>query len=454
MSLYYRNLIQNAGLLDMYPNAAVAYSLRKLRDGYSGYAIKVRRSFDSEVQDIGFKSSGDLDTTSLNNFFGNNIILQSENFSVTPWLRGNSIVTTGTTILSPNGVDYANKLDENTVLASHIVTQACTLTINRTYFLSIYLRAGERDIVDVVSGIDNTSRVARLNLTTGTIDSTTFVNGGTLTSVGSGWYKFEVTVTSAVTSIPTGLQVRLTNGLTQTYSGTTGWGCYIWGAQVSGYIDSVVPYFKTTAVSAASAFIETWYDQSTNGNNASQTAGGNQAQLVANGQIIRDTTTGKPTTTWSSDRYALVTGINPNTRYLSIGVVNRTSNSTNNIIHIGQTGFGGVNGQQPFFWVATTGNVRSDMYSIVIHGTNTSTGPFITTSEKNVSDLKTAYLNGMALATTATEPPFAGTGMDTFGRAGGIFTTCQYAEYIYWNSEQSTYRSAIETAINNYYNIY
>lgn len=452
MSLYYRNLIQNAGLLDIYPNAAVAYSLRKLRDGYSGYAISVRRFVDNAVQDIGFKSSGDLDTTSLNNFFGNNIILQSENFSATTWLKVGSTVSTGV-IPAPVGGGNADKLEETAVNSAHQVTQACTLTINRTYFLSIYLKAAERYIVDVVSGIDNISRVARLNLTTGSIVSTSFVNGGTLTSVGNDWYKFEVTVTSAVTSIPTGIQVRLTNGLNQTYSGTTGSGCYIWGAQVSGYIDSVVPYFKTTTVIAASAFIEVWYDQSTNGNNASQTVPGNQAQLVANGQIIRDTTTGKPTTTWSGDRYGLVTGINPNTRYLSIGVINRTAN-TNNIIHIGLTGLGGVNGQQPFFWAATTGNVRSDMYSTVIHSANTSTGAFITTSEKNVSDLKTAYLNGIALATTATESPANGAGIDTFGRAGGTFTTCQYAEYIYWNSEQSTNRSAIETAINNYYNIY
>ena len=31
-------------LLDTYPNAAVAYSLRKLRTAYSGSAIRVRRS--------------------------------------------------------------------------------------------------------------------------------------------------------------------------------------------------------------------------------------------------------------------------------------------------------------------------------------------------------------------------------------------------------------------------
>jgi hypothetical protein len=57
-------------LLDDYPNAAAAYSLRKLRTAYTGSAIRVRRSNDNAEQDIGFTSSGDLDTASLKTFVG------------------------------------------------------------------------------------------------------------------------------------------------------------------------------------------------------------------------------------------------------------------------------------------------------------------------------------------------------------------------------------------------
>jgi hypothetical protein len=56
-------------LLDDYPNASVAYSLRKVRTAYSGDAVKVRRSSDNTEQDIGF-SSGQLDTSSLLSFVG------------------------------------------------------------------------------------------------------------------------------------------------------------------------------------------------------------------------------------------------------------------------------------------------------------------------------------------------------------------------------------------------
>jgi len=61
---------QSTLLLDLYPNAAVAYSLRKLRTSYSGSAIRVRRSSDNTEQDIGFDANNELDTTALTTFCG------------------------------------------------------------------------------------------------------------------------------------------------------------------------------------------------------------------------------------------------------------------------------------------------------------------------------------------------------------------------------------------------
>lgn len=56
-------------LLDTYPGAAAAYSLRKLRSAYTGAAIRVRRSSDNAETDIGFVSNV-LDTTTLLTFCG------------------------------------------------------------------------------------------------------------------------------------------------------------------------------------------------------------------------------------------------------------------------------------------------------------------------------------------------------------------------------------------------
>lgn len=56
--------------VDAVSGATVAFSIRRLRNGYAGYAMNVRRSSDSATQDIGFTSTGDLDTASLLSFVG------------------------------------------------------------------------------------------------------------------------------------------------------------------------------------------------------------------------------------------------------------------------------------------------------------------------------------------------------------------------------------------------
>jgi hypothetical protein len=81
------------GLLDLYPSAAAAYSVRKLRAAYTGSAIRVRRSSDNTEQNIGFDAMGNLDTSALTTFCGAN------NGFVTTWYdqSGNSRDATQTT---------------------------------------------------------------------------------------------------------------------------------------------------------------------------------------------------------------------------------------------------------------------------------------------------------------------------------------------------------------------
>jgi hypothetical protein len=82
-------------LLDDYPGAAAAYSLRKLRSAYTGSAIRVRRTNNDEL-DIGFTSSGALDTTALLAFTGTGAL---DNGFVKTWYdqSGNGYNATQTT---------------------------------------------------------------------------------------------------------------------------------------------------------------------------------------------------------------------------------------------------------------------------------------------------------------------------------------------------------------------
>ena len=57
------------GLLDLYPNAAAAYSLRKLRADYAGAAVRIRRSSDNAESDIGFLNN-EFDSAAAQTFCG------------------------------------------------------------------------------------------------------------------------------------------------------------------------------------------------------------------------------------------------------------------------------------------------------------------------------------------------------------------------------------------------
>jgi len=99
-------------LLDIYPNAAAAYSLRRLRTAYTGSAIRVRRTNLDEM-DIGFNSAGNLDTTALLAFTGTGA---GDNGFVKTWYdqSGNGIDATQTTAANqPQIVSGGNVYIEN-----------------------------------------------------------------------------------------------------------------------------------------------------------------------------------------------------------------------------------------------------------------------------------------------------------------------------------------------------
>ena len=59
-------------LLDNYPGAEAGYSVRKIRDGYTGSALRIREDSGNTETDIGFDSNGDLDTAAIASHCGAN----------------------------------------------------------------------------------------------------------------------------------------------------------------------------------------------------------------------------------------------------------------------------------------------------------------------------------------------------------------------------------------------
>ena len=89
--------------LDDYPNAKVAYSLRKISSTYTGNCIRVRRLADNVEQDIGFVDY-ELDTASLTAFIGGDTGFVTTWYNQSPTSSGDN-ANNSTAIYQPIIID-------------------------------------------------------------------------------------------------------------------------------------------------------------------------------------------------------------------------------------------------------------------------------------------------------------------------------------------------------------
>lgn len=139
-------------LLDTYPSAAGAYSIRKLRTAYTGNCVRVRRSSDNAESDFGFVGS-DLDTASLLSFVGAN-----DGF-VTTWYdqsgNVNNLVQT-TAARQPQIVSAGSilTLNSKTSLRCQTVLQgfqsSSNFTFSQCYIATVFNRTGRINTTDTL----------------------------------------------------------------------------------------------------------------------------------------------------------------------------------------------------------------------------------------------------------------------------------------------------------------
>jgi len=67
---FFQSAAATGPLLDVYPNAAFAYSVRKLRSDYTGDCMRVYKSSGGTTQDFGFDADGYLDVDAIETFLG------------------------------------------------------------------------------------------------------------------------------------------------------------------------------------------------------------------------------------------------------------------------------------------------------------------------------------------------------------------------------------------------
>jgi hypothetical protein len=151
-------ITQFVGLLDLYPSAAAAYSLRKLRTAYTGSAIRVRRTNNDEM-DIGFTSTGALDTAALLAFTGTGAL---NNGFVTTWYdqSGNGRdATQATAINQPQIVSAGTVITLNSKPSIQSTTlnvlRASNISYNECFISVVFNRTGNSGGTDTLYAFDN-----------------------------------------------------------------------------------------------------------------------------------------------------------------------------------------------------------------------------------------------------------------------------------------------------------
>lgn len=183
------------GLLDLFPNAAAAYSLRKLRAAYSGSAVRVRKevSLVSSETDIGFLADGSLDTVSLLAFASD---ADSGDVFVVTWYDQSlsNDATQSTAANQPKIVSGGSLVTESGKAAVNFdgvddsLTGAAKTTMNNTaIFTVIKSDSNTQDAVFIQNTLDANNLVA-LGLgnigSNNAIGSRLRVGGSTVDSVG------------------------------------------------------------------------------------------------------------------------------------------------------------------------------------------------------------------------------------------------------------------------------
>jgi hypothetical protein len=462
MSRYYRHLIEDGKLLDIYPNAVAAYSLRLLRSGYTGPLINIRRTVDSQNQDFFPLPNGELDSDEISNFVGWNLFAWSEQLQQPYWAKINLTVTTDT-VVDPDGNTTGDILYETTTNGVHTLQRTLAVTTNEEYTVSFWIQPQGRTFVRILTAVNlswdgTTAPVAWLDLSTGTIISQNAGFGGTvqISPAPNGWYFVSYTVKAVSNATSAIIQLNLSpDGTTVSYVGDTSLGITVWGLQVSE-TSVIKPYFQTGSLGGGEGRVRIWYDQSGSGRDAVASGAATlQFILAQRGRLHLNADTGKPSILFqSTGSYAVTEFSATQNNSMMIGAYRWV---TSNFALFGNTivathplviSHAIISGEPIISWRMT--NNTGDIIQLP-----SPTGTLLTTTNRNGLNREMWVNNNQLFQST---DPLVG-GNSNITRLGSVSSAAnpsagEWMEMIYWNRNYTALRSAITDKINEYYGIY
>lgn len=210
-------------------------------------------------------------------------------------------------------------------------------------------------------------------------------------------------------------------------------------------------------------FIVTWYDQSGNGNNATQSTGSKQPMIVDEGVIL---TQGEiPAARFDgTDDFLTKSSLELNS-YMSLYIVLRAVNASKPMFTEHSVDAANNEG---FYFYGSNGSswninrLATGVYAAggVSNWVSSGTGSDLALADLQFNGSGAYYLDNSAQANNTVSGTPTGNSPITkdlyiFSRAGtGIFTEGYLSEYILYDSDQTSNRSNIVSNINTYYTIY
>jgi hypothetical protein len=213
-----------------------------------------------------------------------------------------------------------------------------------------------------------------------------------------------------------------------------------------GFVNNVLDTASLTSFcSGTNGFVTTWYDQSGNGMDATQSTGANQPQIVSSGSVL--TLNGRPSILSSTTAKFLET---PNTIsytecYISV-VFNRTGKfGPFDNLYIFDTPFNQLYSNTPNWQYFS----QSTSYNTTIP---------LSTSQKIITQIDNGnntifYDNSIQDSSFNISNNISNSPLVLFANRNAYGTFGNMQEFILYNSDQSSNRTGIETNIANHYGI-